>query len=117
MPPIIGGMIHRTSCPSRAAANPLKQRADAPPLDAALLIDIHGVAALLSCSTRHVEDMTREALMPSARKLGRLNRWEPVELREWVRAGCPGRGAWEAMKNPSPNGSSDGDQTRKDGAE
>lgn len=102
------GMVNHTCQPSRSPADRLNSPADGAPIDAPLLADIHRVAAILSCSTRHVEDMNREARIPVPRRLGRLLRWDVAELREWVSAGCPDRPTWEQRKKTgdpaSPSG-------------
>jgi len=59
-----------------------------PTLDAELL-DIRAVAALQSCSTRHIARMQDAGDMPRALRLGRLLRWRRAELLEWIAAGCP----------------------------
>jgi hypothetical protein len=91
-------MIDRTAHRTRTAPTRPHGPADAAPADGVLLVDVHAVGRLLSCSARHVEDLHREALMPAARRLGRLLRWDVAELREWVTAGCPDRQTWEAQK-------------------
>jgi predicted DNA-binding transcriptional regulator AlpA len=54
-----------------------------------VLIDIRGVARLLGCSARHVEDLVREKKAPEPIRLGRLRKWRPESIIRWVEAGCP----------------------------
>jgi excisionase family DNA binding protein len=62
-----------------------------------VLIDVEAVAAMLDCSTSHVNRMTEDGLMPSPRKLGSLVRWSRKELLAWIEAGCP---ACEGKEEP-----------------
>ncbi len=47
--------------------------------DTDALVDVHGAAALLSCSAPTVERLTRTGEIPS-HKYGRLRRYRPSEL-------------------------------------
>lgn len=57
--------------------------------DAALMLDVRAVAALLDCSQRHVVRLAEAGRMPAPHKLGALNRWNRDELKAWIAAGCP----------------------------
>ena len=56
--------------------------------DAAML-DVRAVAAMLSCSTRHVYRLADAGRLPRPVKLGALVRWRAEEIAEWIAAGCP----------------------------
>jgi excisionase family DNA binding protein len=64
----------------------LKARKDL--LEAALL-DVQAVAALLSCSTRHVYRLADAGRMPPPIKLGALVRWQRSAVEGWISEGCP----------------------------
>jgi excisionase family DNA binding protein len=55
----------------------------------AALLDVQAVAALLSCSTRHVYRLSDSGRMPKPIKLGALVRWQRKAVEEWLAAGCP----------------------------
>lgn len=55
----------------------------------AALLDVQAVAALLSCSTRHVYRLADAGRMPPPVKLGALVRWKIQSLEEWLAEGCP----------------------------
>ena len=59
-----------------------------PTVDAEML-DVRGMAAMLSCSTRHVRRLADAGRMPRPVKLGSLVRWRAEEIAEWIAAGCP----------------------------
>jgi excisionase family DNA binding protein len=52
------------------------------------LLDVVAVAALLSSSRRTVERLVTRGEMPAPVRLGRLRRWNRVEVEEWIRDGC-----------------------------
>ena len=57
---------------------------------ASSLLDIGAVAEMLSVSPRTVRRMADAGQMPKAVKLGgKLVRWRPDEIAEWIQAGCP----------------------------
>ncbi len=66
---------------------------DPRPCERSLLIDVHDVAALLKCSPRHIYRLLDGGLMPGPYKIGALCRWDRAMIEEWVRNGCPSRGA------------------------
>lgn len=51
------------------------------------LLDVMAVAALLSCSPRHVLRMARSGRMPPAVKVGRLRRWSRRSIELWIANG------------------------------
>jgi excisionase family DNA binding protein len=53
------------------------------------LIDVQSVAALLSCSTRHVYRLADAGRMPPPVKLGALVRWPRIAVEQWLVDGCP----------------------------
>ena len=57
--------------------------------DSPALLDKRAVAALLSCSVRHVERLRDAGKMPPPVRLGRLVRWRRTALDDWVERGCP----------------------------
>jgi excisionase family DNA binding protein len=67
-----------------ATASPLP--ADGP---AAALLDVRAVAALCTCSVRHVYRMADAGRMPAPVRLGALVRWRRQDLLDWLAAGCP----------------------------
>jgi predicted DNA-binding transcriptional regulator AlpA len=57
--------------------------------DPAALLDVRAVARLLGCSTRHVHRLAERDHLPPPVRLGRLLRWRPDALADWIAAGCP----------------------------
>lgn len=55
----------------------------------ATLLDVKAVAAMLSCSARHVYRMSDAGAMPRSRHVGALVRWSRAEIEHWVADGCP----------------------------
>ena len=56
----------------------------------AVMVDIQYVAALLSCSQRHVRRLSSDTgKMPLPVKIGALLRWNRNELEVWIAQGCP----------------------------
>jgi predicted DNA-binding transcriptional regulator AlpA len=56
---------------------------DALPADA--MLDAEGVAAILSCSVRHVHRMAAAGHLPAPRRIGQLARWRAGTLRDFLR--------------------------------
>jgi excisionase family DNA binding protein len=54
----------------------------------AALLDVQAVAALLSCSTRHVYRLCDAGKMPPPVKLGALVRWPRRVVEQWLLDGC-----------------------------
>ena len=59
------------------------------PLPLGPLIDVGGVAVLLSCSTKHVRRMADAGRCPPPIRLGGLVRWSRKVVEDWIAAGCP----------------------------
>ena len=55
----------------------------------AALLDVNAVAALLSCSVRHVYRLSDAGKMPRPVKVGALVRWRRAEIMQWISEGCP----------------------------
>lgn len=53
------------------------------------MLDVHGVAEMLQCSTRHVVRLADRGAMPQPLKLGRIIRWRRADVLKWIDAGCP----------------------------
>lgn len=64
-------------------------RRDTAPREAAALLDVRAVAALLGCSPRHVYRLADSGRMPRPVKLGHLNRWPRGDLMLWISQKCP----------------------------
>ena len=50
---------------------------------------LNAVAALLSCSKRHVQRLRDGGKIPRPVKLGSLVRWPRAEIEQWIADGCP----------------------------
>lgn len=53
------------------------------------LLDVKEVAALCSCSVRHVYRLADAGKMPSPARLGVLVRWPRSAIEDWIANGCP----------------------------
>jgi excisionase family DNA binding protein len=60
------------------------QAATTPPA----MLDVHAVAEMLGCSTRHVYRLRDAGQMPAPVKLGSLLRWRAAEIEAWIEGGC-----------------------------
>jgi len=56
----------------------------------AVLLTVHEVARMLSCSVRTVYRLTASGRMPRPTRLGALVRWPRHIIEQWVAQGCPG---------------------------
>jgi predicted DNA-binding transcriptional regulator AlpA len=56
---------------------------------AAELLDVNAVAALLTCSAKHVRRMSDAGKLPPPVRVGWLVRWRRCEIHQWIDAGCP----------------------------
>ena len=54
----------------------------------ARLLDVHAVAEMCYCSTRHVYRLSDAGKMPRPVKLGALVRWNRKEIEDWISGGC-----------------------------
>lgn len=73
-------------------------RAAGDPGAAALLVDIRGLAALLSRSVASLERDQAAGRVPAPVYVGGSKRWRRAEVEAWVAAGCPRRDRWEAAR-------------------
>lgn len=53
------------------------------------LLDVKTVAAMLSCSARHIYRLCDAGKMPPPLKLGALVRWSRSTVETWLAEGCP----------------------------
>lgn len=63
------------------------------------LLDIPRLAALLSINTRHVRRLIQERRIPFI-KVGRLIRFDPAEIQQWIDANRRGLGTLEPVSRP-----------------
>ena len=68
---------------------PLRRRRSADPPPAPVLLDVHGVAALLAIGWRHVLRLRDSGKLPAPLKLGASVRWRQADVLAWIDAGCP----------------------------
>jgi excisionase family DNA binding protein len=59
-----------------------------PTVSARTLLDVHNVAELLGCSSRHVRRLVDVGRMPRPLKLGALVRWNRQVIEDWINDGC-----------------------------
>jgi len=64
-----------------------------------LLLDAKTSAALCSCSVSFWWQQQSAGLLPAPVRLGSKTLWRRVDLERWVELGCPGRHAFEYMRN------------------
>ncbi|WP_146405834.1 helix-turn-helix transcriptional regulator [Allorhodopirellula heiligendammensis] len=69
--------------------------------DAARLMSVDAVAAMLAISTRHVYRLADSGRMPRPVKLGGSNRWDRDVVENWIREGCP---VVRSVKHPRRRG-------------
>jgi excisionase family DNA binding protein len=55
----------------------------------ALLLTVHGVAALLACSPRTVYRLNDQGRIPRPVRIGGMIRWPRPRFERWVADGCP----------------------------
>lgn len=53
------------------------------------LLDVTEVAAMLSCSPRHVYRLSDSGRMPAPVRLGHLVRWSRAAVEAWIDERCP----------------------------
>ena len=68
---------------------PFTRRPDPAAGVAPVMLDVRGVARLLSCSTRHVWRLADREAMPRPIRVGGLVRWARADVEAWILAGCP----------------------------
>ncbi len=56
-----------------------------------MLLDIQATSASISLSVRQIERLLSRGAFPRPRRIGRLRRWTPGSLAEWVANGCRNR--------------------------
>lgn len=56
------------------------------------------VARVLGISRSMVHKRNRMGQLPMPIRIGRVLRWDAIELQKWLDAGLPDRGRWEALK-------------------
>jgi hypothetical protein len=62
------------------------------------LIDMAGLAQLTSLSVRHLRRLDSSRDIPGRVAVGRRVLFQTEVIREWVRAGLPGRDQWAALQ-------------------
>ncbi len=73
-----------------------------------LLIDIGQLVVLLRRSAASLERDQAAGRLPAPVYVGGSRRWRRQEIEDWVRAGCPNRERWEAIRDASRSGRSAG---------
>jgi len=73
------------------------QNADGESFDT-LLVSAKRAAQLCAKSLRTWRTWDSAGLIPRPVRIGRSTLWRVDELKEWVAAGCPRRGDWEARQ-------------------
>ncbi len=64
-----------------------------------LAVSAEQLASLFGLSVRTIRQMDASGRLPRPVRLSRNSvRWVLEEIREWLRAGSPDRGTWEAMR-------------------
>lgn len=66
--------------------------------DDPMLLNASSAAAALGISRSYFFQLAAALKVPAPMKLGRRSLWRRDELEEWVRAGCPSRAKWEAVR-------------------
>jgi len=62
-----------------------------------LLLNAESVGELIGVSRSYVYQLQNAGQMPTPIKLGTRTLWRFDEIKEWTRAGCPARDAWEQL--------------------
>jgi hypothetical protein len=68
-------------------------------LDAIMAVDARTAGALFDLSERAWRRLDVTGQVPAPVRVGRSVRWRLKELAAWIRAGCPDRETWEAMRD------------------
>jgi len=87
-----------TRAPLEGSADAVPQQAGTAPLPP-LLVNIDGLAALLSRSAPSLQRDDAAGRLPAALRIGGSKRWRYSEIVAWVEAGCPDRKTWQALSN------------------
>jgi predicted DNA-binding transcriptional regulator AlpA len=69
-----------------AAGTPADGPMRKPPL---VMLDVHGFADVLDCSTRHVRRLVDAGKAPQPVRLGGCVRWPLTVVEAWIADGCP----------------------------
>jgi hypothetical protein len=88
---------------SPITATPLAQAADASTPANKLLIDMTELAHLTSLSVRHLRRLDSSRDIPGRVTVGRRVLFQTEVIRDWVRAGLPGRERWAALLKRNGN--------------
>ena len=68
------------------------------PPDPCCLLTVERAAQLLGIGRTHFYKLHDSGRVPLPVRLGKSIRWRREELLDWIKAGCPERSAWEAIK-------------------
>ena len=63
-----------------------------------LTVDAKRLAKMLSCGLRTIRSLDAAGRIPKPLRIGHSVRWSVSEIRDWLNAGAPSRGEWEARK-------------------
>ncbi len=63
-----------------------------------LAVSARQLAAMLDLSVRTIRTMDAAGKLPRGIRFGRSIRWSCDELRDWLAAGAPDRGTWNAIR-------------------
>ena len=63
-----------------------------------ILLDVKQTSAMLGIGRAHLYTLHSGGQLPLPIHLGRRTLWRADELKNWVKAGCPNRKKWMAMK-------------------
>ena len=63
-----------------------------------LRVDAKRLARMLCCGLRSVRTWDTAAELPASVKIGGRVSWSVEEVKQWIRAGCPERLTWEAIR-------------------
>ena len=86
--PLTGTATGQSECGHLRATAPLTP----------LLIDINGLAIVLSRSVASLHRDDAAGRLPAALRIGGSKRWRLSEISEWVKAGCPCRSEWQSRQ-------------------
>ena len=64
----------------------------------ALLLSASEASELCGCSERTWRSWDSAGHIPLPVRIGRSLYWRPKELQDWIEAGCPKRGVWQARR-------------------
>jgi len=73
----------------------LTKTAKSPRERKAVMTDARGVAEMLQCDLVTVWKLLDEERLPAAISVGGQERWRVLEIKHWVKEGCPDRRTWE----------------------